>query len=187
MPTRPDRATESASSDVVRLGAMFEGLSAQALLAEAIGRRFRDRIAVVSSFGADSAVLLHLVASIDRTVPVLFIDTGRHFAETIQHREVLARRRGQTADREGLPLVEADGPRVKINPLAAWSVADIETYVAAAGLPAHPLAAFGFRSIGCEPCTRAISPGEDPRAGRWASFAKTECGIHLPTPVSRDN
>ena len=52
-------------------------------------------------------------------------------------------------------------------------------YIAKAGLPPHPLVAKGFPSIGCLPCTSAVKPGEDPRAGRWRGRAKTECGIHL--------
>ena len=51
-------------------------------------------------------------------------------------------------------------------------------YQATHGLPVHPLIAQGYPSIGCEPCTRRVAPGEDPRSGRWSGQGKTECGIH---------
>ncbi len=68
---------------------------------------------------------------------------------------------------------------VKINPIAPWSFDDLIDYAAAHGVPINPLLTDGYPSIGCEPCTRRVEPGEDPRAGRWAGLAKTECGIHL--------
>jgi phosphoadenosine phosphosulfate reductase len=67
---------------------------------------------------------------------------------------------------------------VKVNPLATWTMADIEAYQVEHGLPRNPLVAQGYPSIGCAPCTRQVAPGEDPRAGRWAGKDKTECGIH---------
>jgi len=78
-----------------------------------------------------------------------------------------------------VPLFEAEGERVKINPLVGWSASDVLAYIASAGLPSHPLVAKGFPSIGCLPCTSAVGPGEDPRAGRWRGRGKTECGIHM--------
>lgn len=204
---------------------------------------FPGRIAVVSSFGADSAVLLHLVATIDPTTPVLFVDTGRHFPETLEYRDRLAahlglggvrsvgptaqevarldadlsratwdpdgccafrktaplqralaaydawisgRKRFQASTRFDLPVFEADDSHLKVNPLASWSAEDIATYVARHRLPAHPLAARGYLSIGCAPCTSIVKPGEDPRAGRWRGFEKTECGIHRPTPSTEE-
>ena len=68
--------------------------------------------------------------------------------------------------------------RVKLNPLARWSAADVATAHVRRGLPSHPLTAFGYRSIGCAPCTRATSEEEDSRSGRWTGTGKTECGIH---------
>ena len=68
---------------------------------------------------------------------------------------------------------------VKINPIAMWSDADLETYLAMHDVPRHPLLDRGYPSIGCEPCTRRIAPGEDIRAGRWAGTGKTECGLHV--------
>lgn len=67
---------------------------------------------------------------------------------------------------------------VKVNPLAAWTDADVDGYVRDHDLPVHPLAARGYLSIGCAPTTRPVKPGEDPRAGRWAGTGKTECGLH---------
>ena len=67
---------------------------------------------------------------------------------------------------------------VKINPLAAWTDEDIADYVEREGLPEHPLTAKGYPSIGCWPCTQPVTAGADPRSGRWAGSAKTECGLH---------
>lgn len=212
---------------------------ALALLEDALTNRFPGRIALVSSFGAESAVLLDLVARIDRRTPVIFLDTGKLFPETLAYRDLLAarlgladvrdirpdparldrdgalwqrdpdlccwqrkvapldaaldgfaawitgRKRYQAALRATLPEEER-GPdgRVKLNPLAGWDHADILAYFAARDLPRHPLEAFGYRSIGCAPCTRAVTEGEAARAGRWSGLARTECGIHLPRPAA---
>ena len=203
------------------------------------------RIAAVSSFGAESAVLLHLIASIDPAVPVLFLDTGKHFTETLAYRdELIARldlgdvrslapdpaelaardesglrwsydpdgcceirkvqplaaalahydasftgRKGfQSATRAALPRFELDltdtQGRLKVNPLVDWSADQIEAYFAATGLPAHPLVAQGYPSIGCSPCTSKVAEGEDPRSGRWKGWDKTECGIHVDGAAS---
>ncbi len=196
---------------------------------------FPGRIALVSSFGADSAVLLHMVAEIDTAVPVLFIDTGVLFPETLAYRDSLVSRLGlsnvitigpsrerlaqedpetflwardpdrcchirkvlplaealegfeawitgrkqfQAGTRASLPLLETDGERMKINPLADWSMQDIEAYLATHALPRHPLVAKGYPSIGCIPCTTPVKPGEDPRSGRWRDKGKVECGLH---------
>lgn len=198
------------------------------------------RFAVTSSFGADSAVLLHLLSSVAPSTPVLFLDTGLHFDETITFRRSLAAqlglhvvdvrpqrtvaeqaqdlgdrlwerdpdrccalrktvplrqamgafdgwasgvRRDQTPERATTPIVEARRHAgrfvVKVAPLARWSAADVDTYLEVNELPRHPLVDDGYASIGCAPCTARTAPGEDARAGRWASFGKTECGIHL--------
>jgi phosphoadenosine phosphosulfate reductase len=68
--------------------------------------------------------------------------------------------------------------KVKVNPIARWSDEDVSRYQLEHGLPVHPLVAQGYPSIGCEPCTRRVAPGEDPRSGRWSGQGKTECGIH---------
>lgn len=198
------------------------------------------RFVATSSFGAESAVLLHLLAQVAPEVPVLFLDTGFHFDQTLAYRRELARelgltvldvrpelsvrqqdqrygerlyerdpdtccglrktlplrkmlanfdgwatgvRRAQTPERSGTPVVEArrhdDRWLVKVAPLAIWSDDEISAYVRDHDLPEHPLVADGYRSIGCEPCTRPTAFGEDPRGGRWADLGKTECGIHL--------
>jgi phosphoadenosine phosphosulfate reductase len=77
-----------------------------------------------------------------------------------------------------VPLFEAEGERVKVNPLVGWSATEILAYIREARLPPHPLAAKGYPSIGCLPCTSAVRPGEDSRAGRWRGRGKIECGIH---------
>jgi phosphoadenosine phosphosulfate reductase len=91
-------------------------------------------------------------------------------------------RRGQSAGRGGVPFAawDAEHRLVKINPLADWTLDRLEGYIAANDVPVNPLHAKGFPSIGCQPCTRAIRPGEDVRAGRWwwESADGKECGLH---------
>ncbi len=67
---------------------------------------------------------------------------------------------------------------MKVNPLANWGKAELEAYTKENDLPAHPLVAFGYPSIGCWPCTNPVEEGQDERSGRWAGSEKTECGIH---------
>jgi phosphoadenosine phosphosulfate reductase len=200
------------------------------------GRHFAGQTALVTSFGAESAALLHLVAGIDPRTPVIFLETGKLFPETLAYRDRLVeqlgladvrsirpdaaallvadpagdlwrrdpdlccrlrkveplakalqgfsawingRKRYQGDGRRGLPLVEREGGRIKFNPLAHWSAEDIARYFAQHRIPRHPLEAWGYRSIGCEPCTTPTSTDEDPRAGRWRGSEKTECGIHF--------
>ena len=82
--------------------------------------------------------------------------------------------------RAGTRLVDWDAKRgmVKVNPMAAWTQDVVDAYIAEHRVPVNPLFELGYGSIGCEPCTRPVAPGEDPRAGRWAGRHKTECGIH---------
>jgi phosphoadenosine phosphosulfate reductase len=89
-------------------------------------------------------------------------------------------RRDESPSRVDTRLVDWDAKRemVKINPLVAWAQDDVDAYVAKHQVPVNPLVDLGFASIGCAPCTRAVAPGEDARAGRWAGRSKTECGIH---------
>jgi phosphoadenosine phosphosulfate reductase len=96
-------------------------------------------------------------------------------------------RRAQGPERAGLPLEETDPDRgiAKHNPLAYWSDEELRGYIERHDVPVNALHARGYPSIGCEPCTRAVRPGEDPRAGRWwweRGTAK-ECGLHLPKIV----
>jgi phosphoadenosine phosphosulfate reductase len=217
------------------LNARFAGSDASAVIAAAAAEIFADRIALVSSFGAESVVLLHLVAEVDRSVPVIFLDTGKLFPETLQYRDRLTdrlrltdvrvvhpdharldakdrfgalwmtnadlcchirkteplqraltgmdawftgRKRFQSDVRSRLTLFEADGARIKVNPLANWAAADLKAYALKHDLPEHPLVARGFPSIGCVPCTTKVAAGEDARAGRWRGTDKAECGIH---------
>ncbi len=90
-------------------------------------------------------------------------------------------RRDEAATRADIGVVEWDAKRemVKVNPIATWTQADVDAYVAENGVLVNPLAYDGYPSIGCAPCTRRVAPGEDPRSGRWAGTAKTECGLHV--------
>lgn len=93
---------------------------------------------------------------------------------------VTGMRREDAPTRSDIPLVGWDAKRdkVKLNPLAAWTQADVDAYVDAHHVVLNPLRQAGYASIGCEPCTRPVAPGEDARAGRWSGTSKTECGLH---------
>ncbi len=90
-------------------------------------------------------------------------------------------RREEAPTRAGTQLVEYDAKRdmVKLNPIAAWTQDDLDSYIADNGVLVNPLVYDGYPSIGCQPCTRQVAPGEDPRSGRWAGRGKTECGLHV--------
>jgi phosphoadenosine phosphosulfate reductase len=207
-----------------------------ATVLEAAVDAFGDKLALVSSFGAESAVLLHLAAQVKPDIPVMFLDTGMLFGQTLDYRKQLAAKLGLTdvrdlrphyqdlatadpqaklwqtdtdacchirkvvpldralaefdgwitgrkrfhgGDRMSLPVVEQADHQVKFNPLANWGKAELDEYALRHDLPAHPLVAQGFPSIGCWPCTQPVEEGEDVRAGRWKGSQKTECGIHL--------
>lgn len=229
-----DTAPAFTADAVAALNARFAGVPTAAMLTELLAGELNGRIALVSSFGAESAVLLDLVAAIDRSVPLIFINTQKMFGETLAYRDSLAEqlgftdlrvyrpdpyeiarrddkslrwaydpdgccdlrkveplcralagfdawisgRKGFQAGRGGLPTFELDEGRLKINPLADWDKASIDAHFVARELPRHPLEAAGYPSIGCQPCTSQVQPGEDPRAGRWRHWDKTECGIH---------
>jgi phosphoadenosine phosphosulfate reductase len=195
----------------------------------------REHLAVVSSFGIESAALLKVMADVDPAIPVVFLDTGWLFEETLAYRDTLiatlglrdvrsikpleetlsredgnrelwftdpdaccrirkveplaralapfsawinGRKRFQGGLRADIPVVEDDGARLKFNPFANVSREAIEAIYTLAKLPPHPLAASGYLSVGCMPCTSRTSPDEDARAGRWRGRVKTECGIH---------
>jgi phosphoadenosine phosphosulfate reductase len=224
-----------AAGRVAELTARYGHLSGEALLKPLIEHEFAGSIVVVSSFGAEAAVLLALVAAIDPATPVLFLDTGKHFPETLRYRDRLVsmlalkdvrslapdaaslsqrdpdgtlwqsdpdacchlrktaplaaalapfaawisgRKRFHGGARAALGPIEAEDRRIKINPLAAWTAADIAAEFKARALLRHPLVADGYLSIGCMPCTAPTADPEAPRSGRWAELAKTECGIH---------
>ncbi|MBO1013267.1 phosphoadenylyl-sulfate reductase [Achromobacter sp. SD115] len=100
---------------------------------------------------------------------------------------ITGQRRAQSTTRGELPLEEGDGTfgLYKFNPLAEWSEDEVWSAIRALGIPYNPLHDQGYPSIGCEPCTRAIRPGEDLRAGRWwwESSDSKECGLHAGNRV----
>jgi phosphoadenosine phosphosulfate reductase len=213
----------------------LEGATAEAVL-EAVLAEFPGEVAMVSSFGAEAAVLLKMVADLDRDLPVLMIDSLLLFEETLAYQRTLSahlglrnvqilrpaevdlqrldpdgtlhrrdtdaccdirkvlpleralrhwpvsitgRKRFQASTRIALDVFEAEGERLKVNPLAHWSSEELRAYMDRHDLPRHPLVAKGFRSIGCWPCTTPVAEGEDDRAGRWRGSEKVECGIHF--------
>lgn len=93
---------------------------------------------------------------------------------------VTGMRREDAPTRSDIDVVGWDARRdkVKLNPLAAWTQDDVDRYAVENGVLLNPLRQLGYASIGCEPCTRPVAPGEDPRAGRWSGTGKTECGLH---------
>jgi phosphoadenosine phosphosulfate reductase len=214
---------------------MLRNASPAEVIAAALQAVGREHLAVVSSFGTESAALLKVMADVDPAIPVIFLDTGWLFEETLAYRDTLiatlglrdvrsikpleetltredperelwfsdpdaccrirkveplaralapfrgwinGRKRFQGGLRAAIPVVEADGARLKFNPFANISREAIVAIYAEAKLPPHPLAASGFLSVGCMPCTSRTSPDEDARAGRWRGRPKTECGIH---------
>jgi phosphoadenosine phosphosulfate reductase len=90
-------------------------------------------------------------------------------------------RRDEAPTRTNTPLVTWDERNglVKVNPVAAWTFDDLLDYAGAHQVPVNLLVSNGYPSIGCEPCTKPVAPGEDPRSGRWAGLSKTECGLHV--------
>jgi phosphoadenosine phosphosulfate reductase len=94
---------------------------------------------------------------------------------------ISAIRKDQTADRSRAELIQWD-PKfdlVKVNPLLNWTKKDVWAFVVKHDVPYNPLHDQNYPSIGCWPCTRAVQPGEDDRAGRWAGKVKKECGLHV--------
>ena len=90
-------------------------------------------------------------------------------------------RRDEAPTRANTPLITFDERNglIKVNPVAAWSFDDLIDYATANEVVVNPLVANGYPSIGCAPCTKPVAAGEDPRSGRWAGLAKTECGLHV--------
>ncbi len=224
-------------ADADALNARFSGVDALSMLRTLLGEYTIGRVATVSSFGAESAVLLHLVAQADPDVPVIFVDTLKMFPETLAYRDHLVallgirnsltvtpdagmlakkdetglrwsydpdgccairkveplarakdgldawisgRKAFQAATRQNIPRFEVENGQLKINPIGDWTKEMLDAYFDAHALPRHPLEAQGYLSIGCEPCTSKVLPGEDPRSGRWRGWDKVECGIHAP-------
>jgi phosphoadenosine phosphosulfate reductase len=90
-------------------------------------------------------------------------------------------RREETSHRRGSRVVEWNAARrkVKVNPLARWTHEELVAYIERHDILVNPLQHDGYPSIGCEPCTQRVAPGDDPRSGRWAGTGKSECGINL--------
>lgn len=89
-------------------------------------------------------------------------------------------RRGDAPTRTAAPQISFDHAHglIKVNPLVHWTTDELTGYAADHDVPVNPLLAEGYPSIGCAPCTLPVAAGDDPRSGRWAGLAKTECGIH---------
>jgi phosphoadenosine phosphosulfate reductase len=233
-------AAPRAPVDLARLGresARLEAATPEEVLAFAV-ETWGDGLLFTSSFGAQSAVLLHMWSRVAPRLPVTFIDTGFLFAETLAYRDALVTRLGlrlrvvqpevprdefvrrygadvqrrdadfccgrnkvaplaplqeraaawvsglrrdQSDTRKDVPILlpsDPPGGPVKVHPLATWDRGAVEAYMVIHELPEHPLREKGYRSIGCEPCTRPVADDDDERAGRWAWSAKTECGLH---------
>ncbi|GAC1582972.1 MAG: phosphoadenylyl-sulfate reductase [Polyangiales bacterium] len=212
-----------------------ESATARDRLAYAVDQ-FGERLLFTSSFGAGSGVLLHLWSEVAAHLPVVFLDTGFLFAETLAYRDRVASqlglkvevvrppvarqaflaehganiyefnpdfccqhnkvdplkpylaqasgwvsglRRDQSPERASTAILSptVDGP-VKVHPLATMTAEQAREYMVVHEIPEHPLVARRYLSIGCEPCTRAVEPGEDERGGRWAGKGKSECGLH---------
>ena len=105
---------------------------------------------------------------------------------------ITAIRRDQTPTRAAARHVEWDAKNglVKVNPLLRWSADDVWGYVKAHDVPYNALYDASYGSIGCAPCTTPVGPGEDPRAGRWRTREKNECGLHIklqPVDFGRTN
>jgi phosphoadenosine phosphosulfate reductase len=221
--------------DAAKLSEKLAEATPAQIVAEALRTVGKERLAVASSFGIESATLLKVVADVDPSIPVIFLDTGWLFPETLAYRDTLiarlgltdvrtiapsaealaekdpardlhaidpdaccylrkveplgevlddfdgwinGRKRYQGGQRTGIPVVEVEGKRLKFNPLARVTPAEIVNMFKTWDLPRHPLAGQGFTSVGCMPCTKRTNPGDNARAGRWADSEKTECGIH---------
>jgi phosphoadenosine phosphosulfate reductase len=232
-----ERALSPAAERIDKWNAQYEAWPAEKVISHAQNELFPGKLAFVSSFGAESAVLLHLMASVDPSIPVLFLDTNKLFGETLRYRNRLqhllgledvrvigprksalekvdpqgtlsmrdpdgcclvrktepldralkgfdcwasGRKRHQTDFRGEMKILEYDGAKYKLNPLANWTRQDISDYFISHNLPEHPLMKQGYLSIGCMPCTTKVVDENDSRSGRWAGQSKTECGIHMP-------
>lgn len=90
-------------------------------------------------------------------------------------------RREEAPTRANTPLLTWDEKNglIKVNPVAAWTFDELIDYATEHKVPLNLLLSNGYPSIGCEPCTKPVAEGEDPRSGRWAGANKTECGLHI--------
>ncbi|MGF1574305.1 MAG: phosphoadenylyl-sulfate reductase [Sumerlaeia bacterium] len=252
-------STPPTMAEIDQLNELFETWEAEEIVAWAV-ETYGSGLVSLSSFGASSGAILHLLSKITHSVPVVFLQTHFHFEETLALRDTIADQYGLTVENwevwggrkrferlwgadlqqretlDGVQIPEAatssapatgidlccwlnkveplqralkhrdayitsirrDGgtelrartkileahlpegrttPIVKINPMANWTKSKLWRYIYDNTIPVHDLFQYGYKSIGCEPCTRAIGEGEDERAGRWGG-TKDECGIH---------
>jgi len=89
-------------------------------------------------------------------------------------------RRSEADSRVTAPIVARDlRGLIKVNPIATWSDLDVQGYIEQHDILVNPLIEQGYPSIGCQPCTQKPTDPDDPRSGRWAGRAKTECGLHM--------
>jgi phosphoadenosine phosphosulfate reductase len=153
--------------------------------------RFQDKYGLTIRLESNSQTVEELEA--ENGGPVYLTDTDRccFLRKSVPLQAVMdknlfdawisAIRRDQTAFRASAGIVERDKKFgiVKVNPLANWKKGDVWKFLLDNDVPYNPLHDQGFPSIGCWPCTKAVRPGEDDRAGRWSGSQKTECGIHL--------
>ena len=153
--TRP-RFTEA---DAIRLNNLFRGTDTADMLRTVIKDGLAGDIAIVSSFGAESAVLLHLVAQVDRTLPVLFLETGKHFAETLSYRDTLVAQLNLT----NLVILEPDAAAlaVKDENGLRWSW--------------DPDGCCAIRKV--EPLARALANVDATLTGRKGFQSKTRAGL----------
>ena len=210
-------------ADLAELSRSFEGQPASKVVRWAVDR-FHPRLCLLSSM--TDAVLIDLAVKVERSIEVVFIDTGHHFSETLETVELVRRRyslnlrivtarpyptplgddgccsadkvlqleralvgrdawmsglrRADAPTRAAAPIVGLDRRGlVKVNPLATWTDADVAGYIAEHDVPVNPLVLRGYPSVGCQPCTRPVVEGADPRSGRWAGTERTECGLHV--------
>ena len=206
-PLRRDASTREAEELNLRLGSV-DRLSDR--IAE-LRRSIEGRITFSTSLGLEDQAILHAIAEQGADIEIFTLDTGRLFPEVLETVELSELRYGlrirlvapEAAEVEA--LVARDGvfgfrrehsdgrsdvklaawdeahALIKLNPIADWSTQQLTAYIAEHNIPVNPLHARGFISIGCAPCTRAVQPGENARAGRWwwEHEEKKECGIHL--------
>jgi phosphoadenylyl-sulfate reductase (thioredoxin) len=158
---------------------------------EQVYRRYRVRVRTIHPDAAE------LAGMVSKFGPNLFLESPAHRRACCELRKVrplqralrsegiqayaVGLRRGQGESRQGIGRIDESGDAVKISPLADWTSDQVAEYLREHDVPVHPLYAKGYTSIGCDPCTRPVSPGEDERAGRWwwEQGVPSECGLHF--------